>query len=196
MTRRIFMNVKRGMTDDTAVCVFPWEKPLLEEIHGQNATVVTINEMCDTSGVARVEKVKFASRPLEDGGFTKADYAPDLRAQLEAMAEVPDDEDPLHNLDAEFGRMVEKYGMHPEVKATVVEKVYGNAMGFKQVAREMARNPRHPMITGELEDEEIPGEVPLAEMTMTELRAKARESGVEVKGKTRSEIEDALAQRS
>jgi hypothetical protein len=67
MLKRIFITIRRGITDATAVCVFPWEKPLIEEIHGGNATLVTIDQMCSKDGVKSVKRLKLNDRPARPG---------------------------------------------------------------------------------------------------------------------------------
>ena len=44
------------MTDKTAVCIYPWEKPILEQIHGGAVDEASIDEMCSLKGSIKVEK--------------------------------------------------------------------------------------------------------------------------------------------
>lgn len=133
MTSRIFLNVKRGMTDATAVCVYPWEKAILEMVHGQDVQEVTIEQMAEVrDGVIKKEKIKFKydGRP-----------GPDLRQQLEAMAYVDPEEDPALDPTAEYGRLAEKYGMDKEFPMFMIERVYGRieSGAFEKVLQEHAK---------------------------------------------------------
>jgi hypothetical protein len=133
VTIRVFLNVKRGMTDATAVCVYPWEKRLLEHIHGSEAIEVSIDAMATVKdGVVKKEKVKFKydGRP-----------GPDLRQQLEAMAYVDPEEDPTLDAAGEYSRLVDKYGMDAGVKMPVVTLIYGlfESGGFEKVLAEHAK---------------------------------------------------------
>lgn len=130
MTTRVFLNVKRGMTDATAVCVYPWEIAILAHIHGQDIKEVSIDEMANVKeGVIRKEKIKFKyeGRP-----------GPDLRQQLEAMAYVDPEEDPALDPAAEYGRLVDKYGMDADVKMPVVTLIYGqlDSGGFEKLLQD------------------------------------------------------------
>lgn len=142
MLQRIFMYISRGMTDKTAVCVFPWEKPLVEEIHGGQAVVVTIDEMCSKDGVAKVQDirkvVRLPKRKDQDGKEMIAERGLNQREQLELMQKVAPEDNPMHDLEGEWGRMIEKYGPHPEVKTSVAEKVYGRVGNFRLCCRDFA----------------------------------------------------------
>lgn len=117
MSRRVFVTVKRGMTDATAVCIFPWEIPLLAHIHGQEITEKSIDEMSTVKdGVVKKEKIKFKYSGLD---------GPSLRHQLEVMAYVEPDEDPAEDPATEYQRMVDKYGMDVALPIPVVTRVYG-----------------------------------------------------------------------
>jgi hypothetical protein len=141
MTIRVFLNVKRGMTDATAVCVYPWEKRLLEAVHGQDVQEVTIEQLSELKdGVIKKEKVKFKyeGRP-----------GPDLRQQLEAMAYVDPEEDPTLDPAAEYGRLADKYGMDKDLPIPVVTRIYGEfeSGAFEKVladhAKERMPKPTH-----------------------------------------------------
>lgn len=151
------MNIRRGITDATPVCVFPWEKPILEEIHGGNAEPVTIDEMCSMKGFVKATKIKLRH---------SKDYPPSLREQLLLMAEVQDeDEDPMQDLDAEFGRLANKYGMHPHLPIPMVEKVYGSPNHFKIAVQSMIEDMR-------------PEPAPERSLTRQELLRQLKEMGV------------------
>jgi hypothetical protein len=190
MSYRIFIRIDRGMTDKTTVCVFPWEKPLIEEVHAGHAEEISIDEMASLKGATAVRKQKLK--------HAKA-YAPDLRTQLEAMCVVDADEDPKLDLAGEYGRLIERYGMHPSVNLPVAEKVYGNVSNFIALARPYtgAKAPRGAHLPG---SESVPVEdedTPIAEMSEKELLAKAKELDIEVpkkRGKVDLEaLRDALA---
>jgi hypothetical protein len=190
VTYRIFMEIDRGITDKTAVCVYPWERPLLEEVHGSGATVVTIDQMCSKDGVVSVKAIKMpTSAPDQDGNERVPDKAPDLRAQLTAMTRVPRDTDPFNDLGAEWGRLLEKYGMHPTVAVPVAEKVFGTAQGFRRMVQpyRASEPPAVDPIYGqdadldgdpaELDEDKAP-----ADMSRDELKAALKSRGIAIKG--------------
>ena len=134
MSRRVFVNVRRGPMDNTAVCVYPWEVPLLQHVHLNNVEEVSIEAMANQKdGVVKVErlKLKHTDKP-----------APDLRAQLEAMAYVDPEDDPANDPAAEFNRLAEKYGMDRDFPMPVVERIYGSYQeggAFEAKLREHAK---------------------------------------------------------
>lgn len=186
MLKRVFMTIKRGMTDDTPVCVYPWEKPILEEIHGGNAVEVSIDEMCSLKGASKIVKVKLKHKESEE--------APSMRDQYIAMTRVDPDSNPLNDPEGEFGRLQALYGMHNEVNMTNVEKVFGNFAMFRRAMRDYAsgRTPEMFDVGGDGVDD---GETPIAEMSDKELTAKLRAAGVTVtKTMTREDRENALTE--
>lgn len=147
MSRRIFVTVRRGPMDATAVCVFPWEKRILEMVHGQEVAEVSIDQMADVKeGVARREKIKFKY----DG-----QPGPDLRQQLEGMAYVEPEEDPALDPATEYGRLIEKYGADKDLPIPVVTRVYGelDSGNFEKMLAEHAKDrgqkPAHLKAAGE-----------------------------------------------
>jgi len=116
LSRRVFVTVSRGMTDKTAVCVFPWELDILSLVHGQEIKEVTIDQMCDLQGAVKVEKQKMKHSKV---------VPPDLRSQFEIMAYVDPEEDPALDPAAEYERMANKYGMDKELPIACVTRVYG-----------------------------------------------------------------------
>lgn len=132
MTTRIFLNVKRGTMDATAVCVYPWEKRLLEHIHGQEVEEVSIDEMSVVKGFIKKEKIKFKYDGVP---------GPDLRQQLECMIYVDPEEDPAMDPASEYGRLESVYGMDAEVKMAVVTVIYGHfdSGGFEKILQEFAK---------------------------------------------------------
>lgn len=173
MTRRVFLNVRRGMTDATAVCVYPWEKKLLEHIHGQEVEEVSIDEMAAVKdGVIKKEKVKFKYDGLP---------GPDLRQQLEGMAYVDPEEDPANDPGAEYGRLADKYGADASFDMSVVERVYGrfDSGAFENMLKEhlkdRAPKPSHLKAKGEGLDKAP------AQMNVGELRQALSERGIKFK---------------
>lgn len=116
MSRRIFVKVNRGMTDATAVCIFPWEREILQLVHGQDCEEVTIEQMCSMKDVVKVEKMKLNHA---------TQFAPNLRDQLIIMSTVDPEVDPALDPQTEYGRMIEKYGMDKELPIPCVTRIYG-----------------------------------------------------------------------
>ncbi len=175
MSRRIFVNVGRGMTDKTPACIYPWEVDILALVHGQEITEVTIDEMCSMKGVAKIETQK-----LKKLSQLKQKYAPNLRGQLELMAYVDPEDDPASDPAAEYNRMAEKYGMDKEFPVPIVERIYGqfSSGAFTAKLKEFAdeRMPR-PAV---LDQTDEPGSS-LADLSMAELRQQCRDRGVSFK---------------
>lgn len=180
---KVFVLVSRGLTDKTAVCVFPWEAPILEEIHGSNAVPVTIDEMCDLKSPIKVKQLKLKHA---------TEKMPNLREQLEAMVKVDPLRNPLEDPEAEFARMEGCYGRHLEVNLPNVTKVYGSVGNFRRAMRDFAMG-KTPDFLDQGGPIEIPGEKPVAEMTDGEIRAILRERKVTIpKGVEREELEELL----
>lgn len=176
---RVFVTVDRGMTDKTSVCIFPWEKAILEQIHGGGVEEVSIDEMCDLKGAVKVEKVKHV-RAME--GDAKPEAGLTLREQLEAMARVSPDEDPTQDPEGEYSRLIDKYGQDKEVPLPVVTRVYGEYIsGAFAAALKAAR-------------ESAGTSKPIDEMNINELRAALRADKIEFDKKaTKDELRDLLA---
>jgi hypothetical protein len=108
MSKRILVLVQRSgggthITDATPTIVFEHEVPLLEEIHGEGSCItMTDEELLDRDVVVkRKQQIDYIIRANRLGeGFNG---------------------DPFE----EYQRLAAKYGMHPEVRMLVVEKVYG-----------------------------------------------------------------------
>jgi len=146
VTQRVFAQVTRGMTDKTAVCVYPWEVRLLEAVHGQGVEVVSIDQMCDMGKTVRVENVKLNHTDHQ---------APSLRQQLIDMACVDPDSDPARDPESEYGRMAEKYGMDKEVPLPVVTRLYGESSpggAWEKEVRRLAKEKPH----GDIRRSEFP----------------------------------------
>jgi hypothetical protein len=191
VTTRVFLKVKRGMTDATAVCVYPWEKRLLEMIHGQDVQEVSIDEMAEVKdGVVKVEMAKL--------NYSKF-HGPNLRQQLEGMAYVDPESDPGLDPAGEYNRLAEKYGMDKELPMLVVERVYGqfDAGGFEKILAEAAQQTMPKPSHMKAVDEGLPK--PPDQMKIGELRDALNERGVEYertdgKKELRAKLEEALVE--
>lgn len=107
--KQVLFEVNRGMTDKTPVLVYPWEVPLLEDIHGEgNVTEVTHAETLKLIKRTKVDEPHRTRIELAEGQVRESPYY-----------------DPLDDIAAEYGRMQAKYGMHPSIEMTIVEHVYG-----------------------------------------------------------------------
>lgn len=178
--KRIFVTVSRGMTDKTAVCIFPWEMAILSQIHGGDVEEVSIDSMCSLKGAVKVQKNSY-KRSYEG----EAEVAPKLREQLEAMARVPDDESPLDDPESEYGRLVDKYGMDKEIPLPVVTRVYGEFMSGAFAAALKQAQEAAPESRGL--------EKPIAEMSINELRGELGRLGIDYdKTATKVELLDLL----
>lgn len=172
MSRRVFVTVSRGMTDKTAVCVFPWELDVLALVHGQEIKEVSIDAMCNMDGAVKIEKHKLKHAKVQP---------PELRHQLEIMAYVEPDQDPANDPAAEYNRMIEKYGMDKELPIPCVTRVYGEFSSGAFVARlkEHARE-RMPRPAALKAADEGLGKAP-DQMSIGELRDALHERGVKWK---------------
>ncbi|TAK84371.1 MAG: hypothetical protein EPO20_14890 [Betaproteobacteria bacterium] len=174
MSRRVFVRVRRGPMDNTAVCVFPWEMPILQLVHMQEVTEVSIDEMAtQREGVVKVEKLKLKHTDKP---------APDLRSQLEIMAYVDPDEDPVNDPASEYERLVNKYGMDKDLPIPCVTRIYGEyAEGgaFAAALEKHAKNRLPKPAALKAMDEGL-GKAP-DQMSIAELRAALKERGIEWK---------------
>lgn len=183
MSRRIFVTVTRGMTDKTAVCVFPWEKPILELIHGGDVSEVTVEEMCNLQGAIKVEKAK-VNRQLEDG--SKPEEGLPLRQQLEAMTVVEDENDPTDDPGGEYERLVNKYGMDKEIPLPCVTRVYGE-FGSGAFAAALKQARRTPAVASTANKD-------VGSMSINELRSALRAGGIDFdQTATKVQLRDLLA---
>lgn len=107
---QILVNVRRGLTDNTATLVYPWEVPILEIVHGEGNVVQD-----ETKESARWLKITEVNIPKDT--ILETVQGDKLKP---AMAF-----DPSVDIQAEYMRMVGKYGMHAEVRMPNVEYVYG-----------------------------------------------------------------------
>lgn len=184
--KRIFVQVSRGMTDKTAVCVFPWEMAILSQIHGGDVEEVSIDSMCALKGAVKVQKNTY-KRAYGTDGDPPPEVAPSLRKQLEAMAHVPDDESPVADPESEYGRLADKYGFDKEMPIPVVTRVYGEFMSgaftaaLKQAAESQVDQPSSKP------------DKPIAEMSINEVRAELSKHGIDYeKTATKAELVDQL----
>jgi hypothetical protein len=167
---RVLATVNKGMTDKPTICVFPWEVQLLEVLHGDGSVEVQdIDSLSSVGAKAIVQRIKL--KHTEHA-------APELREQLLAFCNtLPDGIEPFENPRAEYERMVAVYGMHPEVKQSVVENVYGRfeSGAFSAVVKSVA--DAH----NEAEVEHTPAAVDVEDMAGNELREALRARGVNFK---------------
>ena len=170
MSRRLFAIIGRGMTDKTAVCVFPWELAILQLVHQQEVVEVPIDDMCKMKdGVVKVVKQKLKHSKV---------LPPDLRSQYEIMAYVDPEEDPANDPAAEYERMANKYGMDKELPIACVTRVYGEftSGAFTATLKEHARDRQPKPAYLKAADEGL-GKAP-DQMSIGELRDALKERGV------------------
>jgi len=143
----VFAIIGRGMTDKTAVCVFPWELAILQLVHQQEVVEVPIDDMCKMKdGVVKIEKQKQKHSKV---------LPPDLRSQYEIMAYVDPEEDPANDPTGEYERMVNKFGMDKELPIPCVARVYGEftsgafTAALKEHAHDRQPKPAHLKATDE-----------------------------------------------
>lgn len=180
---KVFMLIQRGLTDKTPVCVWPWEQPILEEIHGGNAVAVTIDEMCDLKTPVKVKEIKLRH---------STEKIPGLRQQLEAMVKINPEANPLDDPEAEYARLENCYGRHLQVNLPNVTKVYGSIGNFRRAMRDYA-NGRVPDFLDVAGPIEVPGEKKTADMTDAEIRAVLKEKKIPVpKNADREDLEELL----
>lgn len=170
MSRRVFAVIGRGMTDKTAVCVYPWELPILALIHGDAVEEKTIDELCDLKGPVKVEKQKLKHAKVQPPG---------LREQYEIMAYVDPEEDPANDPGTEYDRMVGKYGMDKEFPMPVVERIFGqfSTGNFERLLKEHLDDRQEKPSALKARDEGL-GKSP-EQMTVGELREALNERGIE-----------------
>lgn len=170
MSRKIFVKVNRGMTDATMRCIFPWEKRVLELVHGQDVQEVSIDELCSQKDVLKVEKIKLNHA---------TEHAPDQRAQYEAMCEVDPEDDPADNPEGEYNRLVEQYGMDKDLPIPAVTRIYGELTSGAFAAALKEFKAQTPAKAGP---------------TIAQLRARASELGIQYPASaTRPQLEGMIA---
>ena len=181
MTYRVFVNVNRGIMDSTAVCVFPWEVLLLEEIHGEQAQMTNPEEMSAIRGARSIKAIKM---PYNE----EADPVLPLKEELIARQRVAPGDDPLHDPASEYERLVSLYGMDKELPMPVVKKVYGSPSQFAQSVKIFRKGSLPPaniddLIHGVTEDgddeEDLESAAPEA-LSLNQLRKRLKEMGVPV----------------
>lgn len=183
-----FLLVDKGPMTKTLVCVFPWERYLLEEIHGAGAIPVTIDELCDLQG-GKVRKIKLnpQGRRDVDGKVLQPEEGLTLRAQYERMVEVDPDDSPANDVQGEWNRLIAVYGKHPTTDTTVAEKVFANVRVFRTCVRDFV-NGIVPEMLRDIDDDD---DRPVETMTARELKQALTERGIEFKGN--ASREDLLA---
>lgn len=173
MSRRVFVRVRRGPMDNTAVCVYPWELDILQHIHMQEVSEVSIDEMANQKdGVVKVEKLKLKHTDKP---------APSLKAQLEVMAYVDPEEDPANDPGGEYQRLADKYGMDKDFPVPVVERIYGqfSSGAFEAKLKQFGKDHLPKPASLKAMDEGL-GKSP-DQMSVKELRDALKERGVEWK---------------
>lgn len=174
MSRRVFVRVRRGPMDNTAVCVFPWEMPILQLVHMQEVAEVSIDEMAtQKEGVVKIEKLKLKHTDKP---------APNLRSQLEMMAYVEPEEDPVNDPSTEYGRLAEKYGMDKDLPIPCVTRIYGEYSeggAFTAAIGKYAKD-RQPKPSALKAMDEGLGKAP-SQMSIKELRDALKERSVDWK---------------
>ena len=96
------------------------------------------------------------------------------------MLKVDPETDPINDIDAEYNRLVERYGLHPDMPLPFVEKVYGGIQRFRAVVRQFkGTEPKDVgrLLGGEDEPEENE-DLTVAEMNGKQLKDYLRENGV------------------
>lgn len=179
--KKVFMLIQRGLTDRTPVCVYPWEKPVLEEIHGSNAIEVSIDEMCDLKSPIKVKQVKLKHA---------TEKILSLREQLEAMVRIDPENSPLNDPEGEFDRLIGCYGRHLEVNLPNVMKVYGSIGNFRRSMRDFANGkvPEFMDVSGPI----VAGEKPVGDMTDDEIKAALTERGIKFRANANRETLEEL----
>ena len=167
---KVFMLIKRGLTDSTPKVIWPWEQPILEEIHGGNAQPVTIDEMCDLKTPIKVKQLKLKH---------STEKMLTLRQQLEAMVKLDPDNNPLEDPEGEYDRLIGVYGRHLQVNLPNVTKVYGSLGNFRRAMRDFAngRVPDFLDIAGPIK---VDGEKAVVDMTDDEIKAALAERKVKI----------------
>lgn len=163
---RVLATVDKGMTDKPLVCVFPWEISLLEVLHGDGSVEVhDIDTMSSPGAKAIVQRIKLKHSDH---------HAPDLREQLTAFCNtLPDGIEPFEDPRSEYNRMVAVYGMHPEVKQSVVENVYGRfeSGAFAAMVKQVADAHNAEAVESEVGGEDTGGgDLNIDEMPGAQLR--------------------------
>lgn len=108
---QIIVHVRRGLTDNTAAMVYPWEVPILEIIHGEGNVVESDESDVETTAYMKRSPV---NQPVDT-----------VLPLLNGAEEIREAYDPSRDIAGEYGRMINKYGMHPDNPLPVVEYVYG-----------------------------------------------------------------------
>lgn len=109
---RIPVLVKVDMTTSTPKVIWAHEKPLLEEVHGEgNVTEITVDRM-DEGYTEKVSPALLVHNKKQDRTLPPS--------QTLGIGFVF-----LGTPEAEYARLSDAYGKHPDIDMTVVEKVYG-----------------------------------------------------------------------
>lgn len=112
LSRRIFVTILKDRMDAVTKVIWEHEKPILEEIFG-DGTVSAAPAAALDEGFS-----KKASADLKPFNKSQNDFTPPSEAQGIGFVFIGDPK-------AEFNRLVQVYGRHPEENISFAEKVYG-----------------------------------------------------------------------
>lgn len=203
MTYRVYVNVSRGIMDATSVCVFPWEVPILEEIHGESAQLATPEDMAKIRGAASIKEIRMPYNP-------DADKLKPLGEALVDRLRVDSEDDPFRDLNAEYDRLVNLYGMDKELPMPVVKKVYGSPAQFRVAVQQYKRGALPPanieeLIKGSAVNEDEAGDDdhdasledrPLDDLDLRELQKLCKQRDVKIpRNATRLQLIDLLVEK-
>jgi hypothetical protein len=104
LSRRVLVEVKRGITSTTPLLVYEHEIPLLEVVHGEGTVKVVEEPVVVLDEGQKLKKKTENTLPSTHLGLGDV-FAGDPRA--------------------EYDRLCQVYGMHEEVKMPICEYVYG-----------------------------------------------------------------------
>lgn len=181
--KRVLLKIDRGPMEKTTVAVFPWEQPLLEEIHGSVAEV-TVAEVLDMKSPTKIEMAKLKHAPA---------HGLSMEEQTLRMLEVDPELDPMNDPDTEWARLENFYGRHPKIDLSVAEKVFGGRQQFKMWVKEFVASGAPP---DREDDESASADVAIADMTAKQLRARLKELGIEAaKSASRDELAEMLVEK-
>lgn len=112
VSRRVLVTIKRDQTAETPRVVWAHEIPLLEEIHGEGNVKPVESATLDDHFSPKVSPEMLVHNKVQD-----AISPPSTNLGLGFVF--------LGDHRVEYQRLEAVYGMHPEVKMPIVEKVYG-----------------------------------------------------------------------
>jgi len=121
---RIPVLIKVEMTTSTPRVIWAHEKPLLEELHGEDNVIDVPLEKIDEGYVDKIAPNLLTYNKTQDRIQRPSDT---LGIGFVFIGEP----------EAEYSRLVDAYGRHPEINMSLVEKVYGRlqAGAFTQLLK-------------------------------------------------------------